>query len=229
MKDLPANSTTQATLTFSESMQDAPANNTTRVALTFFAPSTDHAQKNLEAICRSLGLEIPTYDKMQPGARRRLPHKPPSSAEDDTYISIGKREQDNIRDHRHNPKNNKTRETTVLFEDASILLRCLHPHLPLDNRAKPTLSAFNVHIFTRKYGRPFTTHVRTNNGMCSGRMDPEQASRILTSWLQRKLADSQPFGWQGFRMTVTEIDIAVKAALQEWLTIKNASENLPPP
>ena len=72
------------------------------VVLTFFEPVTESANLNLLEACRILGLEIPTYEKMQPGKRRRLPAKLPDKAEDDTYLPIKFRKDKGIEHEEHN-------------------------------------------------------------------------------------------------------------------------------
>ena len=192
----------------------------TPVVLTFFQPSTDTAKARLEEACRRLGLEIPTYHKMQPGVRRRLPAKRLVSAEEDTYIPILERRREGISHPEHNTSNKPT-EAIEVTEDAHILARCLHQQLPRNRVQAPTKIARSENEFARRYGRRLATYARAWNATQWEadvmRLSPTHVHWLLHWWLSERLAEQAPFGWVGFTMTACEMEVAVHAACDDWL------------
>ena len=190
------------------------------VVLTFFEPSTDSAKSKLEEICRKLGLEIPTYEKMMPGTRRRLPAKPPLSVKDDTYIPIRERHRAMISHPQHNIKKKPT-EPIELTKDAHILLRCLHLQLPKGRVKVPTKITWSEDEFARRYGRKFATFAKLWKATCFEgdvmRMDTTRVRWILHWWLWEKLSDPAPFAWKDFTMSNSEIASVVSAACDDWI------------
>ena len=158
---------------------------------------------------------------MQPGVRRRLPVRPLVNPEEDTYIPILQRRREGLSHPEHNTSNKPT-EAIEITEDAHILTRCLHQQLPTNRVQRPTKIARCENEFARRYGRRLATYARawkaTQWEADVERLNPTHVHWLLHGWLWEKLAEEAPFGWVGFRMTASEVEVTVNGACDDWLS-----------
>ena len=117
------------------------------------------------------------------------------------------------------PPDSTTALPPKLSEDCHLLMRCLHPYLPLT--AIPTQAYADGYRFAQLYGLSFGAFAETRGYLelvnSEQRLAKEQVFTARHCWLTEKvIGQTDLFGWKGYSLTPAQIEEVSKQASKDW-------------
>ena len=115
----------------------------------------------------------------------------------------------------------RPRHEQELSEDVHILMRCLHPRLPLHLITKETNTSKSVDRFVQQYGARFGDFAEKQGAvhMIQGvrRLRYDMILQVLNRWLSARVNTcNNTFQWEGLTMTSADISRTTEKACCDW-------------